>query len=129
VIAGSRFMRRALTHIQTQHYSSITTTNRHLPRRLLNCCSCATLSPLARDIRPVTSQFILNMSSLSNGLSGTNGLSSSLAIPGGPPLRVKNSLSKEKVRLSISLADVQEVFKPKNEREVTWYSCGPSIRL
>lgn len=39
-----------------------------------------------------------------------------LLLPGGAPLKVRNSLSKEK-----------EIFKPAHETEVTWYSCGPTV--
>lgn len=67
------------------------------------------------------------MSHPQGSLATTNGGSKPLALPGGAPLKVKNSLSKEKV-CSMNLIEVnsKETFNPTNTGQVTWYSCGPS---
>lgn len=67
------------------------------------------------------------MSQHQGSLATTNGGSKPLALPGGAPLKVKNSLSKEKV-CSMYLCEVnsKETFNPTNAEQVTWYSCGPS---
>lgn len=65
---------------------------------------------------------------LARTMATVNRISEPLALPRGAPLRVKNSLSKEK---ACQIYDViltgKEIFEPANLKEVTWYSCGPSI--
>jgi len=96
---AGEFMRIALTHIQRIHSSSFLTLNKFKLPSL--CFPCLQRPSLDRALRLVAPQSCGNkMSTLANRVTSMDEVKSALAVPGGAPLRVKNSLSKEKVNLA-----------------------------
>ena len=106
--SAGKFMRRALTHIQRKHYS-IYAANSQFSRKFIHSCSCIIHPTLPGELSRVASRSPFKMSTLSNGAPANP----SLALPGGAPLRVKNSLSKEKVLECVHVANSPGSFQTK----------------
>ena len=125
------FMRRGVTHFIGQVSSAQASTktksiNSVQPLSRFNCRFSHSLLQSFSITRP-SRGIHYTMSPRNDPLARTNGGSKPLALPGGAPLKVKNSLSKEKV-CSMPHCEVnsKEIFKPATGEQVTWYSCGPS---
>jgi hypothetical protein len=98
------FMRGALTHFCRQQSlaKGCFESTKSSGLRFFGISSCFPSRPSAQIVPLVVSRSIhFNMSLAANIHNSTNTVTEPLAIPGGSPLRVKNSLSKEKVGQSM----------------------------